>query len=102
MDEATYRCARETAESARQMLLDRARYTGSCLELVNLETHQVIDLLPDRPAETLTAWLRQHPEVVVISRDRVGAYAEGAQVGAPQATQVTDQLHLLKNVSEAL
>ncbi|HVD03260.1 MAG TPA: ISL3 family transposase, partial [Candidatus Dormibacteraeota bacterium] len=70
--------------------------------LVNLETHQVIDLLSDRTAETLMAWLRRHPEIELISRDRAGAYAEGARVGAPQATQVADRFHLLKNVSEAL
>ena len=70
--------------------------------IVDLERHQVIDLLPDRTAETVSAWLLQHPEIEVIARDRGDAYIEAATTGAPQATQVADRWHLLHNLGEAL
>jgi len=70
--------------------------------LVDLERHRVIDLLPDRDAASLENWLRTHPDVEVISRDRSHTYAEGAAKGAPKAVQVADRWHLLKNLGEAL
>ncbi len=70
--------------------------------LVDLECRRPIDLLPDRSEEALQAWLRAHPEVEIVSRDRGGAYAAAARKGAPQAQQVADRFHLLKNVRERL
>jgi transposase len=70
--------------------------------LVDLEQRAVVDLLPDRSAESLAAWIQSHPGIEVVSRDRAGYYAEGAARGAPEAVQVADRWHLLRNVSEAL
>ena len=70
--------------------------------LVNLELNKPIELLPDRKEETLEAWLRSHPEIEVVSRDRGGEYAAAARKGAPQAQQVADKFHLLLNLREKL
>ncbi len=70
--------------------------------LVDLEKRCPIELLPDRKEETLTAWLLTHPEIDVISRDRGGAYAAAARKGAPQAQQIADKFHILKNLRDGL
>ncbi len=70
--------------------------------LVDLERHTLVDVLPDRSADTFAYWLSEHPGVEVVSRDRGGEYAEAARRAAPHAVQVADRFHLLKNLRDVV
>ena len=70
--------------------------------LIDLEKRLPVDLLPDREAESLARWLMAHPGVELVSRDRGGDYAKGIKEGAPDAKQIADRWHLLKNLSETM
>ena len=70
--------------------------------VVNLETHRVVDLLPERSTEAVAQWLAQHPGITVVSRDRSDLYANGITQGAPRAVQVVDRFHLVANLREVL
>jgi transposase len=70
--------------------------------LCDLERGKIVDLLPDRSAESTAQWLRAHPGTEIVSRDRASLYAEAATKAAPHAIQVADRWHLLHNMSEAL
>jgi transposase len=72
------------------------------LLLVNLATHRPIEVLPDQEAATLATWLRHHPGVAIVARDRGPHIREGVTLGAPEAIQIADRFHLLRNVVDAL
>ena len=78
----------------------RGRTYGSIL--VDLERRHVVDVLPNRSGSGVAAWLIAHPGVEIITRDRSGEYADGARIGAPQARQVADRFHLLRNLRDVV
>jgi transposase len=70
--------------------------------LVDLERHQLVDILPDRSSETFASWLTQHSGVEVVSRDRSGEYADAVRRAAPDVIQVADRFHLIKNLGDVV
>jgi transposase len=70
--------------------------------LINLEDGKPVDLLPDRQATTFETWLKEHPGVQLISRDRAGEFARGATLGAPSAIQSADRFHVVRNLAEMI
>jgi transposase len=79
----------------------RKRFTYGTI-LVDLERRKIIDVLADRESATVETWLKEHPEVTIVSRDRGKEFAKAATLGAPQARQVVDRFHLVRNLSEVL
>ncbi|MFJ8828321.1 transposase [Streptomyces sp. NPDC102467] len=69
---------------------------------IDMNSHRPVDVLVDRAAHNLAAWLRDHLEVRTVCRDRAGSFRDGACAGAPQAQQVADARHLLHNLAEAV
>jgi len=79
----------------------KKRFTYGTI-LVDLERRKIIDVLADRESATVETWLQAHPEVEIVSRDRGKEFAKAATLGAPQARQVVDRFHLVKNLGEVL
>ena len=78
----------------------RGRKFGTIL--VDLDAHAVIDVLAERSSQSAADWMRQHPEIDYVSRDRGKDYTQGASEGAPQAIQVSDRFHLMDNLVKAI
>ena len=93
------------AETPRVLGIDdfafRKRHNHGTI-LIDLETREPVDLLPDRESKTVADWLKAHPGVEIVARDRSPLYAEGITLGMPAAEQVADRWHLLKNVVDIL
>jgi DNA-directed RNA polymerase subunit N (RpoN/RPB10) len=70
--------------------------------ILNMETGERVDVLPDRTADSLTAWLRAHPGAKIVCRDRADAYAEAVRTACPEAIQVADRFLLWKHLCEAV
>jgi transposase len=69
--------------------------------VVDFERHRPIELLEGRSAEILAGWLKKFPKIRIVGRDRSTEYERAIEDGAPQAVEVLDRWHLLKNLRQS-
>lgn len=69
--------------------------------MVDIDTHQVIDLLPSREAADVTEWLGSYPNLEVVSRDGSVSYKCAIEQTGMSIQQVSDRFHLLKGLTDA-
>lgn len=79
----------------------RKRYTYGTV-MVNLDTHRIIDIIDSRETKQVEEWLKTYPNLKVISRDGAQTYSSAARNAHPDAIQVSDRFHLIKNLSDAV
>ena len=79
----------------------RKRYTYGTV-MVNLETHRIVDLIDSRETKKVEEWLKTYPNLKVISRDGAQTYASAVRNAHPNAVQISDRFHLIKNLSDAV
>ncbi|MFG3339499.1 ISL3 family transposase [Glycomyces sp. NPDC048151] len=79
----------------------RKRHTYGTV-IVDQDGRRVLDVLPDRSAETVAAWLTGKQGIEVVCRDRAAAYGAAITAAQPDAVQVADRWHLWKNLCDAV
>jgi transposase len=70
----------------------RSRYGAL---VVDLEGRRPIALLEQRSVAVVAAWLRKHPTIEIVARDRSEEFAAAIREALPQAVQVADRFHLV-------
>ena len=79
----------------------RKRYSYGTV-MVNLDTHKIVDIIDSRETKQVEEWLKTFPNLTVISRDGAQTYRSAARNAHPDAIQISDRFHLLKNLSDAV
>jgi transposase len=59
-------------------------------------------LLADRSQETVAGWLKEHPSIQMVARDRSKEFAAAIKEALPKALHVADRWHDAKNLTEHL
>lgn len=70
--------------------------------IYDLHDHHLVALLEGREAKNFEEWLKVHPKIKVIARDRASAYATAINNVLPNCIQVADRFHLFQNLIEQL
>lgn len=67
--------------------------------IVDAETGRPIDLINSRGELEVTSWLKNHPEIDIVTRDRASSYSKAIRTALPSCIQIADKFHIVKNLS---
>jgi hypothetical protein len=70
--------------------------------MVDLESGKIIDMIASREPEEVSRWLRGFSNITVVSRDGAVNYAAAISEAHPEAMQVSDRFHIIKNLNEKI
>lgn len=70
--------------------------------MINLENHQIVDMIPSRDTNDVCNWLETFRNIEIISRDGAITYASAAVNSHPDVIQISDRFHLIKGLSEVI
>lgn len=79
----------------------KKRYSYGTI-MIDLDSHRIVDILDSREKEPVREWLKNYPNLEVVSRDGSQIYASAITESHPGVAQISDRFHLLKNLSEAV
>jgi transposase len=68
--------------------------------MVDMHSHKIIDMIESREFEDVKVWLAEYPNIRIVSRDGSRIYARAITEALPQAIQISDRFHLLKNLTD--
>lgn len=68
--------------------------------MIDIDTHRIIDMIESREEADVTEWLKAYPNLEIISRDGGIMYKLSSDKSHPDAKQVSDRFHILKNLTD--
>ena len=93
--------------------VDKTEVTAICIDdfalkkrqrygtlMVDLQSHKLIDMIETREMTDVKSWLAEYPNIQIVSRDGSRSYATAITEAHPNAIQISDRFHLLKNLNE--
>ena len=67
--------------------------------MIDFNANRIVDMIATRDYEHVSEWLKSYPNLQVVSRDGSITYKNAIESSHPEATQVSDRFHLLKNLT---
>lgn len=67
-----------------------------------MDKRKILDILPSRNKGKVSEWLKRYHNVKLVSRDGSISYAATISEALPNAKQISDKFHLIKNFLDCI